>query len=993
MTANYTTQHTMELPYDTLVTILTLANGSERSIEQQEAESQLKKWETVPGYHYLLQEIYLKTEVPLQIRWLAVICFKNGVDKYWRSSRQHAISKEEKAQIKSRVFHLLHEKNNQLTVQNAHSISKIARFDFPSEWPTLFDDIGRSLEEFVFKSNDLVSTNNLLIILNRIVKTLSMVRIGRARHAMQAKAPTIVTILIKLYIKFFRGWTTTLELNLMEICYLCLKNLRRIIPEGFELPHKNQDISEFLSSTIDHLQLLVMEHEKYSSDLLERYVKCYSKLYVDLISSNPTSFILLSSSQKILTTFLSLLEQKAETIYNSSEENDFWEILALKGFIILKKIMAHIYKKGTITLKQRNDKNDIESSVKKISDIFTPDVIQHLCDLIINWYLRLKPSDLEGWLLEPEEWCNEEMSSSWEYQIRPCSENFYQDLIKYFQPTLQDFIIKKISDGLVANESIDKILVKDSILCTFQLSSSTIASNINFDQLLNDVFIPEGLKNDLVENKILKRRICLIISEWISVQCSRESRVNIYKLLINFLNPDNQINDKVVKIASVQTLRKLIDDWDFNKYDFKPFLNEFVKLFLSLLGEMSLTESKLYILNTLAALIEKSNPLVDYQTLINILMIIPNYWEASDSEPILKSSLLRVMKSLIISLNGNSVETHEISLTLIKGCCSPSDVYSLLSEDGYDLWLVLLQYSPDQNNPEILNLFQLITYGLVNSTEVLPTILSIIRSYSLCSPEIFANSSSDVVDIMKILAEYLPSMRDDAFDIFVSLADILFLENCQETNPQFITSIISSGLFSAMINYILDESHAISLSNKLFLVLSRLAKASPDIFIQALDHLTIDTQNLLNVWLKFYNNNGNPRNKKVNLLGLLSVASYGTQNNRSYSPTLIQAIEKSFFFLEEINETEQGDCDVYKQDFIYEDINDYSYTDADILENGEVRRYKRLLETHDPVYKTNLLSYLKSIMLGLKANMGMDFDNLMNSMDQYSLDRLLSIMN
>jgi len=983
----------MELSYDTLLTILTLANGSERSIDQQEAENQLKKWETVPGYHYLLQEIYLKIEVPLQIRWLAVICFKNGVDKYWRSSRQHAISKEEKSQIKSRVFLLLHEKNNQLTVQNAHCISKIARYDFPSEWPTLFDDIGKSLDEFVFKSNDLVSTNNLLIILNRIVKTLSMVRIGRARHAMQTKAPAIATILIKLYTKFFRAWITTLEFNLMEICYLCLKNLRRIIPEGFDLPHKNQDVSEFLSSTIDHLQLLVLEHEKYSSDLLERYVKCYSKLYVELISSNPTSFILLSSSQKIITTFLSLLEQKAETIYNSSEENDFWEILALKGFIILKKIMAHIYKKGTITLKQRNDKNDLESSVKKISDIFTPDVIQHLCDLIINWYLRLKPSDLEGWLLEPEEWCNEELSSSWEYQIRPCSENFYQDLIKYFQPFLQDFIIKKISNGLMENESVDKILIKDSILCTFQLSSSTISNNVNFDQLLNDVFIPEGLKNDLVENKILKRRICLIIGEWVSIQCSRESRINIYKLLINFLNPDNQINDKVVKIASIQTLRNVIDDWDFNKYDFKPFLNDFVKLLLSLLSEMSLTESKLYILNTLAVLIEKSNPLVDYQTLINILMIIPNYWEASDNEPILKNSLLRVMKSLIVSLNENSVETHAISISLIKSCCSQSDVYSLLSEDGYDLWLVLLQYCPDQSNQDILNLFQLITYGLINSTEVLPTILSILRSYSLYSPEVFANNSTEVVEIMKILADYLPSMRDDAFNIFVSFADILFLENCeQDTNSQFITNLISSGLFNSMVNYILDESHAISLSNKIFLVISRLAKSSPSMFFQVLDHLSIDTQNLLNVWLKFYNNNGNPRNKKVNLLGLLSVTCYGTQNNPSFTPTLIKVIEKSFFFLEEINENDQGNCDVYKQDFIYEDINDYSFIDSDIVENGEVRRYKRLLETNDPVYKTNVLSYLKNIVLELKSNLGMDFDNVMNSMDQYSLERLLSIV-
>ena len=76
------------------------------------------------------------------------------------------------------------------------------------------------------------------------------------------------------------------------------KNLRRIIPEGFDQPHKDQDIVEFLNNTIDHLQMIVLEHDKFNTDLLERYVKCYSKLYVSLIKTNPTSFILLPCCEK-----------------------------------------------------------------------------------------------------------------------------------------------------------------------------------------------------------------------------------------------------------------------------------------------------------------------------------------------------------------------------------------------------------------------------------------------------------------------------------------------------------------------------------------------------------------------------------------------------------------------------------------------------------------------------------------------------------------------
>lgn len=986
----------MDLNYDNLLKVLTLANESERNSYQQDAESQLKSWECSPGYHFLLQDIYLKTELPLQVRWLAIICFKNGVEKYWRSSRSNAIGKEEKARIKARLFYVLHEKNNQLTIQNAHSTARIVRFDFPGEWPSLFDDITKNLEDFCFQKNDLISTNNLLIILNQIIKTVSMVRIGRARHAMQSKAPIIVPMLIKLYLKFFQEFTSTLNLGLMEICYLCLKNLRRLIPEGFEQPHKNQDIVEFLKISVDHLQALIMEHEKYSSDLLERYGKCYSKLYVNLINNNPTSFILLPCSQNIMSTFLSLLELKAQDIYNSNEENDFWETLALKGFTILKKMITYIYKKGAITLKQRNDKEEVNNAINKLSrEFFTPNVVQHLCDLIINWYLRLKPSDLESWLLEPEEWCNEELSSSWEYQIRPCAENFYQDLIKYFKDDLSEFILNKLSNGLMSNNSISDVLIKDSILCTFQLSATSIADNVDFDKLLQDVLIPEGLRNDLTDCKILKRRICLVISEWSLIKCSAESRVSIYKLLTTFLQPDNKINDKVVKLTAIQTLRIVIDDWNFNKLDFQPFLQEFVGLSINILTEMRFTESKLYISNTLAILIARFNPLVGHDTLMRILSIIPEYWDSTESEneSILKNSLLRILKNLVVALNESSYETYSIAIPLIRNCCSEnSDLYSLLSEDGYDLWLALLQFYPNgyPNNNEILKLSELIQHGMVNSTEVLPVILSITRSYALISPTLFKGELG--LNLFRILSGYISNMRDDSFSIFVSIMDILFLQEIQD--EAFMNILISSGLFNAMINYTLDPNQSIVSANKIFLVFSRLAYRSGEAFLQILNHLSIDSSRLLDIWLEYYNRNGNPRNKKINLLALLSLTSDAIpKKNELVTLKFSEITKRVLLFLEEINETLDGNCVVYNQDFVYEDIDDYSYLDPNIKPHGEKLRYQELLSRNDPVYTVNVKNYLVEVISRLRGSLQTsEFNQLMTMNDQYSLERLQSLV-
>ena len=43
------------------------------------------------------------------------------------------------------------------------------------------------------------------------------------------------------------------------------------------------------------------------------------------------------------------------------------------------------------------------------------------------------------------------------------------------------------------------------------------------------------------------------------------------QVVVKFLQPENKINDKIVKISAVQALCAVVDDWDFSKTDFQPF--------------------------------------------------------------------------------------------------------------------------------------------------------------------------------------------------------------------------------------------------------------------------------------------------------------------------------------------------------------------------------------------------------------------------------------
>ena len=52
----------------------------------QTGTKQVQQWEKSQGYYVHLQSAYLDRRLPLEIRYLAIIQLKNGIDKYWRKT-------------------------------------------------------------------------------------------------------------------------------------------------------------------------------------------------------------------------------------------------------------------------------------------------------------------------------------------------------------------------------------------------------------------------------------------------------------------------------------------------------------------------------------------------------------------------------------------------------------------------------------------------------------------------------------------------------------------------------------------------------------------------------------------------------------------------------------------------------------------------------------------------------------------------------------------
>ena len=95
-----------------------------------------------------MQAVYLDKTLPSEIRYLAIIQLKNGIDKYWRKTAANAIQPEEKAQIRSQLLEGgIREVETNLALQNALVVAKVVRIDYPLDWPDVLTSLIKILRD------------------------------------------------------------------------------------------------------------------------------------------------------------------------------------------------------------------------------------------------------------------------------------------------------------------------------------------------------------------------------------------------------------------------------------------------------------------------------------------------------------------------------------------------------------------------------------------------------------------------------------------------------------------------------------------------------------------------------------------------------------------------------------------------------------------------------------------------------------------------------
>ncbi|KAG9233175.1 armadillo-type protein [Amylocarpus encephaloides] len=740
--------------------------GSSQQLQIQTGTQQLQVWETQRGYYTLLQAVYLDKSLPSEVRYLAIIQLKNGIDKYWRKTAPNAITKEEKVEIRSHLIEGgIDESNQRLALQNALVVAKVVRIDYPMDWPDVLTNLIKVLRQ-AHQTNQTHLRRGMLILL-QVVKELSTARLRNSQTSLQSVTPEIVFLLNEAYTLKVATWMAFLSgsgedeggaLEAMENSLYVIKVLRRLLIVGYEFPNHSKDVQQvwelsqhqfgqFLDMVSRDPPFLVSP----AKELVEKHLVQFSKLHVQMSSLHPAAFALLPSSLDLVRAYWGLVDKFGESYGSVTEDfsaksvnpdekmknqRSVMEKLCLKGLTLLRACLKMAFS-PTQSFKYRTPevKEEQSQGVALIkSQLLSDELVCQMANVIVTKFFIFRQVDLEAWEEDEDEWeiREEGGGDTWEFEVRPCSEKLFMDLVIHFSHLLVGPLLSFFQS--VAGTEQASVVMKDAVYTAMGLSAPVVFQSFDFDAFLTSTLVKD-IQQNLTSYKVLRRRIAILIGQWITIKISEENRPLVYQIFQHLLKKEDETNDYVVRVTAARQFKAVVDDFSFVAEGFLPYAPDFLGRLMALILEVENTETKMAILETIRVIAMRLeghiSPFAD-----QIVSILPGLWEASGEEHLLKQAILTLLSTLVTAMRDKAQRYHTLILPLVQRAVEPgSEMQIYLLEEALDLWSTILAQTPSPATPEILSLAENVFPLLEIGSDNLRVVVGIVESYVLLAPE------------------------------------------------------------------------------------------------------------------------------------------------------------------------------------------------------------------------------------------------------------------
>ncbi|XP_070542667.1 importin-11-like [Ptychodera flava] len=702
------------------------------------AEQQLRQWETQPGFYSILVAIFTNHSIDINVRWLAVLYFKNGVDRYWRKTAPNAIPEEEKDNLRKQLIGRFDEPFNQVATQLAVVVAKISRLDCPRFWPDLIPTLLEAV-----KQPEQLYQQRALLTLHHVTKSLASKRLANDRKLFQELTNGIFSFVLRLWNEHTDTFLKQISCqdasmaNSAELSLLALRVLRKLLVHGFNQPHDFPDVMTFMNLTFFRLKEMLACRANFPAgnqckELVDKTIIVLTKVLLDCQHTYPMFFIgFIKQSLEFATTY---------TFTEASQQISFERFTVNCMNLIKSIIRCDAYRPAKTVEETKNPQTLAAHKIK--TEFFTCATLHEICKRLISHYFLLTEEELHMWEVDPEGFCVDEGGESFKFSLRPCVEVLFLTLFHEYRETLTPFLIEIIqsTQGMTDVENMSVLLQKDAVYNVAGLAAYELFDDINFDQWLTSQLLAE-LQNKHPRFKLIRRRVVWLIGQWVGVKLSTDLRPTVYEALLPLLA---DTEDTVVRITAAQTLKICVDDFEFKTVQFMPYLESSFELLFQLLQQVSECDTKMQALHVMSFVIERvERQIRPYVS--SLIQYLPLLWEESADYNMLRCAILTTLIHLVMGLGSDSVSLYSFLLPVIKfstDVTQPPHVYLL--EDGIDLWLETLHHAPAITS-ELLQVFANMPALLELGSETSKTCFNIITSYLLLGPKEFLQLYSGTI--------------------------------------------------------------------------------------------------------------------------------------------------------------------------------------------------------------------------------------------------------
>ncbi|KAF1670759.1 IPO11 protein, partial [Pygoscelis papua] len=937
--------------------VLTQATSQDTAVLKP-AEEQLKQWETQPGFYSVLLNIFTNHTLDVNVRWLAVLYFKNGIDRYWRRVAPHALSEEEKTTLRAGLITNFNEPVNQIATQISVLIAKVARVDCPRQWPELIPTLLESV-----KVQDDLRQHRALLTFYHVTKTLASKRLAADRKLFYDLASGIYSFACSLWNHhtdtFLQQVCTGDEAaatNSLERTLLSLKVLRKLTVHGFVEPHWSVEVMGFLHAVFERLKQFLecsrsIRAENICRDRLEKTIILFTKVLLDFLDQHPFSFTPLIQRS---------LEFAVSYVFTEAGEGIVFERFIVQCMNLIKMIVKNYAYKPSKNIEDSSPETLEAHKIK--TAFFTYPTLMEICRRLVTHYFLLTKEELMMWEEDPEGFTVEETGGdSWKYSLRPCTEVLFIDIFHEYNQTLTPVLLEMVHSlpGSTNMEDTSAILIKDAVYNAVGLAAYELFDSVDFDQWFKNQLLAE-LQVSHNRYKPIRRRVIWLIGQWISVKFKSDLRPMLYEAIRNLLQDQDLV----------------VNDFEFRTDQFLPYLESMFTLLFQLLQEVTQCDTKMHVLHVLSCVIERVN--MQIRPYVGCLVqYLPLLWKQSEEHNMLRCAILTTLIHLVQGLGADSKNLYPFLLPVIQlstDVSQPPHVYLL--EDGLELWLVTLENSPCLT-PELLRVFQNMSALLELSSENLKNCFKIINAYIFLSSSEFLQMYA--ADLCRSFCELLKDITTEGqvqvlkvVENVLKVNPILGPQMFQPLLPSIFRGIIDGERYPVVMSTYLGIMGRVLLQNASFfsLLLSQMARE----FGQELDQIL---GNMIEMWVDRMDNITQPERRKLSALALLSLL-----------PSLNSVIQDKFCGIISISVeglhdvmTEDPETGTYKDCMLISHFEEPKVTEDEEPPTEQDKR-KKMLALKDPVHTVSLQQFIYEKLKAQQELLGeQGFQALMETVD------------